>query len=205
MNTILCTLATVALALSVSACFRQGPHAPQAALDACRAPKALLAVRRAALIKAGELGAPAPLLGRLKSEGRATLEEPEVEDYDRGSGRVSCTALFRMQPPGEGAQEISSNVSYEAEPLGGGRWRYRLTDAGEVVQAIASLGPLPPPAEPTPASSQAAEAAVTAPTDEAQTRDDAAAAGDTGHARRPAAAPAPAPAPAPTAATPAPQ
>ena len=151
MKTILLTLASVALALSVSACFRQGPHAPQAALDACRAPKALLAVRRAALIKAGELGAPAPLLGRLRSEGRATLEDPEVEDYDRGSGRVTCTALFRLQPPGEGAQEISSNVSYDAAPLGGGRWRYRLTDAGEVVQAIASLGPLPPTPEPAPA------------------------------------------------------
>ena len=184
MKTILCTLASVALALSVSGCFRQGPHAPQAALDACRAPKALLAVRRAALIKAGELGAPAPLLGRLRSEGRATLEDPQVEDYDRASGRVTCTALFRLQPPSEGAQEISSNVSYDAEPLGGGRWRYRLTDAGEVVQAIASLGPLPPPAEPAPASSEAAEAAATAPTDEAQTREDAAAAGDTGHTRR---------------------
>ena len=190
MKTILLTLASVALALSVSACFRQGPHAPQAALDACRAPKALLAVRRAALIKAGELGAPAPLLGRLRSEGRATLEDPEVEDYDRGSGRVTCTALFRLQPPGAGAQEISSNVSYDAAPLGGGRWRYRLTDAGEVVQAIASLGPLPPTPEPAPASSQAAEAAATAATDEAQTREDAAAAGDTGRSRRATAVPA---------------
>ncbi len=138
------TVATVALALGAGACVRQGPHAPRAALEACRSPKALLAVRRAAFIQAGELGAPPPLLEHLRGEGRATLEDADVQDYDGASGKVGCTAQFRLQPPGEGAQEISSTVTYEAEPLGGGRYRYRLTDPGEVVQAIASLGPTAP-------------------------------------------------------------
>ncbi len=191
MKTFLTLLALAGLALGAGACSRFGSHAPQAALEACRTPRALLAVRRAALLKAGELGAPAPLLGRLKADGRASLEDPEVQDYDKDTGKVSCTAAFHLHPPGEGAQEISSTVTYEAMPLGGGRYRYRLTDAGDVVQAIASLGPLPPPAQPEPASSQAAEAAASAPADDVQTREDAAAAGDTGRTPRAGSVPAP--------------
>ena len=199
MKPFLLILTGLALALGAGACVRQGPRAPRAALEACRAPRALLAVRRAALQQAGEQGAAATLLERLKQDGRASLEDPEVQDYDRDTGQVTCTALLRLQPPGEGAQEISSNIVYEAAPLAGGRWRYRLTDPGQVVQAIASLGPLAPRPEPLPASSEAANAvaaAPAAPTDDVQTREDAAAAGDTGHSRRAAPAPAPTLAPA---------
>ena len=194
MKSFLLVMTGLALALGAGACVRQGPHAPRAALEACRAPRALLAVRRAALQQAGEQGAAATLLERLKQDGRASLEDPEVQDYDRDTGQVTCTALLRLQPPGEGAQEISSNVVYEAAPQGGGRWRYRLTDPGQVVQAIASLGPLAPAPAPLPASSVAANAATTAltsPSEDIQTRDDAAAAGDTGHSRRATPAPAP--------------
>ena len=205
MKPFLLGLMGLALAVGAGACVRQGPHAPAAALEACRAPRALLAVRRAALQQAGEQGAPAALLVRLKQEGRASLEDPEIQDYDRDTGQATCTAVLRLQPPGEGAQEISSTVVYEAAPQGGGRWRYRLSDPGQVVQAIASLGPLAPAPAPLPASSQAANAAATAtltsPSEDIQTRDDAAAAGDTGHSRRPTAAQATTPAPLPPPAT----
>ena len=210
MKSFLLVMTGLALALGAGACVRQGPRAPRAALEACRAPRALLAVRRATLQQASEQGAAATLLVRLKQDGRASLEDPEVQDYDRDTGQVTCTALLRLQPPGEGAQEISSNVAYEATPLGGGRWRYRLTDPGQVVQAIASLGPLAPATAPLPASSAAANAAatstLTSPSEDVQTRDDAAAAGDTGHSRRPAPATVatPAPSPPPTTAEPSP-
>jgi len=193
----------LALAAGLCACVPDGPHAPRAALEACRSPRALYAVRRAALQRAGALGAPAGTLERLKRDGRATLEDPEVGDYDQDTGVTTCRALLRLQPPGEGAQEISSNVAYEAAPLGGGRYRYRLTDPGEVAQAIASLGPLPESA--SPASSAAENAATVAPNPDTQTLDDAAAAGDTGRSRRASPAPTPAhdAAPAAPAATPA--
>jgi hypothetical protein len=194
------TLAGLALAAAAAGCGRPGPHAPQAAVDACGSTRALLAVRREAFHQASGQGAPQDLLGRLRREGRAALEDPEVEAYDRDSGVVTCTALFRLQPPAPGAEEISSDVTYEATPLGGGAWRYRLTDPGQVVEAIASLGPLPP--EAPPASSAASDAAAAAPGSDAETLQDAAAAGDTGRVHPPAPTPAPAPKPAPAAPAP---
>ena len=188
-------LAALALAISISGCGRFGHHAPPAAVEACGAPRALLAIRRAEFRLAAGQGASADLLARLRLQGHASLDDPEVKDYDRHTGVVTCTALLRLQPPGEAAHEISANVTYDAQPLRDGVWRYKLTDPGQVVQAIASLGPLPPEAAP-PASSAGANAlaqlsASSAEADE--TLQDAAAAGDTGHVRRPASAPAPAP------------
>ena len=182
-------LAAMALAVLIAGCGRFGHPAPPAAVEACGAPRALLAIRRAELRLAAEQGASADLLGRLRRESHASLDDPEVKDYDRHTATVTCTALLRLQPPGQAAQEISSTVTYEAQPLRDGVWRYRLTDPGQVVQAIASLGPLPPESAQPPASSAAANALAEVAESSAehdQTLQDAAAAGDTGHVRRPA-------------------
>lgn len=190
----------LALAISLGACMRDGPRAPRAAVEACGSPKALLAVRRAALLRAADQGAPASLIARLKRDGHASLEDPAVQDYDQDTGVVTCTALLRLQPPDPGAQEISSAVTYDAEPLReGGAYRYRLTEPGQVVQAIASLGPLAPEPAPPPASSAAAEAGAVAANPDTQTLQDAAAAGDTGRSHGPPPAPS---VPSPTPATP---
>jgi hypothetical protein len=180
-------LAGVALAISISGCGRFGRHVPEAAVQACGAPKALLAVRRALFRQAMEQGTPAVLISRLKREGHASLEDPEVQEFDRHTGIVTCRALFRLQPPAQGAQEISSSVAYTGQPLRAGGWRYRLTEPGQVVQAIASLGPLPAAPAP-PASATAADAASQVPSSaelDAETLQDAAAAGDTGRSHRP--------------------
>ena len=187
-------LAALALAVLITGCGRFGHPAPPAAVEACGAPKALLAIRRAEFHLAADQGSSAELLARLRREGHASLEDPEVRDYDRHTGVVTCTALLRLQPPGVAAQEISSNVAYEAQPLQGGVWRYKLTDPGQVVQAIASLGPLPPESAAPPASSAAANALTQLPASSAlddETLQDAAAAGDTGRTHRPAPAPPP--------------
>ena len=180
-------LAGLAVALTIAGCGRFGHHVPEAAVQACGAPRALLAVRRALFRQAMAQGSPVALISRLKREGQASLEDPQVRDFDRHTGIVTCTATFRLQPPAPGAQEISSEVAYTGQPLKSGGWRYKLTEPGQVVQAIASLGPLP--AEPAaPASSAAADAAAQTPSSsaiDAETLEDAAAAGDTGHARRP--------------------
>ena len=185
-------LAGLALALLITGCGRFGHHVPEAAVQACGAPKALLAVRRALFRQAMAQGAAVTLVSRLKREGHAGLDDPQVQSFDRHTGIVTCTATFRLQPPGPGAQEISSSVAFTGQPLKGGGWRYKLTEPGQVVQAIASLGPLP--AEPAPpASSAAAEASAQSPVPGAidpETLADAAAAGDTGHSRRAALRPA---------------
>jgi len=184
----------LALAVALGACVRESPRAPQAALAACRSTKALLAVRRAALQEAASEGAPAGLLGRLRREGRASFEDAEVRDYDDDTGVVTCAAQLTLTPPGPGGQAASSRVAYDAEPLhSGSGYRYHVTDTGQMVSAIAGLGPLPPEAQPPAASSAAANAAAVAPAAAAaeidQTvREDAAAAGDTGRAHRPPAA-----------------
>lgn len=187
------TLAALAPVILTAGCDRLFHHVPQAAMEACAAPKAEAAVRRAAFREAIEKGAPEALMARLRHEARASLEDPQVQDYDRSSGVVTCTAVMRLQPPAEGAQEISSNVVYTAQPMRSGGWRYKLTDPGQVVQAIASLGPPTPAPAPLPASSAASDAAAqtAAPPDaeETQTREDAAAAGDTGRSRHPPPAP----------------
>ena len=180
----------LALALGLCACGREGSRAPQAALDACRSTKALMAVRRAALQEAAGSGAPAGLLDRLKRESRASLEDPEVRDYDDDTRVVSCAAQLTLTPPGASGQAASSRVLYDAEPLrSGSGYRYHVTDTGQMVSAIASLGSLPPEAEPPAASSAAANAAAVAPASAAEidqtVRDDAAAAGDTGRTHRP--------------------
>ena len=180
------------VAIDLGACVREGPHAPRAALEACRSPRALLAVRRAAFQQAASQGAPAGLLARLRRDGRAVLEDPQVRDYDRDTGVVDCLATLRIQPPGSDGQELSSSITYDARPQdGGSSYRYTLTDAGEIVSAIVSLGPLPSEPPPTPASSAGAEAAATAPDPTPQedqaVREDAAAAGDTGRTTRPSA------------------
>jgi len=181
-------VAALALAILTAGCSRFFHHVPQAATDACAAPKAVLAVRRAALREAMEKGAPEGLIARLRQDAHATLEDPHVQDYQRNSGIVTCTALMRIQPPAPGAQEISSNVTFTGQPLRAGGWRYKLTDPGQLVQAIASLGPLPPEPNQPAASSAAADAVAQTPSsdaEDAQTREDAAAAGDTGHSHRP--------------------
>ena len=137
-------LAALALALPIAGCGRLWRHVPEAATEACGAPKALLAVRRAVLHQAAGQGASEALLARLRHDARASLDDPAVQDYDRGKGVVTCTATLRLQPPGQGAQEISSSVTYQAQPLRAGGWRYKLTDPGQTVQAIASLAPPPP-------------------------------------------------------------
>ena len=109
---------------------------------------------------------------------------------------VSCAAQLTLTPPGSGGQAASSRVSYDAEPLrSGSGYRYRVTDVGQMVSAIASLGPLPP--EAPPASSAAAQAAATAPASAGEidqtVREDAAAAGDTGRSHRASPAPSPEP------------
>lgn len=180
----------LALALGLGACAREGSRAPQAALDACRSTKALMAVRRAALQEAAGAGASAGLVERLRREGRASLEDAEVRDYDDDTQVVSCAAQLTLTPPGPGGQTAASRVLYDAEPFRSGTgYRYHVTDTGQMVSAIASLGPLPP--EP-PASSTAADAAATAPASSAEidqtVREDAAAAGDTGRTHRPNAA-----------------
>lgn len=189
--------AGLALALGLGACGRFGQHYPRAALDACRSPRALLAVRRAVFGQAMDQGAPAALIGRLRREGHATLEDPEVQDYDRDTGQVSCTGLLRLQPSDPAAQEISSTVTYDADPVRAGVYHYKLTDPGQAVQAIASLAPSQLKPEALAASSAAAQAVAqsSAPDDlDAQTLQDAAAAGDTGRSRRPSPPPAPPPA-----------
>ena len=185
-------LAGAAMALLITGCGRFGHHVPEAAVQACGAPKALLAVRRALFRQAMEQGSPVALISRLKREGHAGLEDPQVRDFDRHTGVVTCTATFHLQPPAPGAQEISSEVAYTGQPLKSGGWRYKLTEPGQVVQAIASLGPLPALPAP-PASSAAADASAQAPSSsaiDAETLADAAAAGDTGRSRRPALRPA---------------
>jgi hypothetical protein len=197
MKHILMIAAGLTLALGLDACGRFGPHYPRAALDACRSPRALLAVRRAVFQQAIGQGASAALVGRLRREGRATLEDPEVQDYDRDTGEITCTALLRLQPPDPAAQEISSNVTYDADPVRAGVYHYKLTDPGQAVQAISSLSPSELKPEAPAASSAAAETAAqsSAPDDaDAQTLQDAAAAGDTGRSHRPAPPPAPQPA-----------
>lgn len=183
--------------LALGACGRDAPRPPQAAIDACRSPRALLAVRRLALREAADQGVSAALLARIRRDAKATLEDPEVRDYDQGSGAVSCAATLRLglEAPDAAGQSIVSTVAYDAEPRGDRPgYRYRLTDPGQILSAIASLGPLPPEAGPPPASSAAANAvATTAPAaDEEDVRDDAAAAGDTRRiGSRPAAPPKP--------------
>lgn len=184
-------LGLAALAAGLSACARDEGRAPKAALEACRSTKALLAVRRAVLQEAAEAGGPTGLLGRLRREGRASLEDPEVKDYDDDTRVVSCAAQLTLTPPGSGGQAASSRVTYDAEPLrSDSGYRFRVTDIGQMVSAIASLGPLPP--EAPPASSTAANAAASAPAAsediDPEVREDAAAAGDTGRTHR---APAP--------------
>ena len=183
----------LALALGLGACAREGSRAPQAALDACRSTKALMAVRRAALQEAAGAGASAGLVERLRREGRASLEDAEVRDYDDDTQVVSCAAQLTLTPPGPGGQTAASRVLYDAEPFRSGTgYRYHVTDTGQMVSAIASLGPLPPEAEPPAASSAAVNAAVVAPASSAEidqtVREDAAAAGDTGRTHRPNAA-----------------
>ena len=182
-------LSGLALALGLAACAREESRAPQAALDACRSTKALMAVRRAVLQEAASEGASAGLLERLRREGRASLEDAEVRDYDDDTRIVSCAAQLTLTPPGAGAA-AASRVTYDAEPLrSGSGYRFHVTDTGQMVSAIASLGPLPPEAEPPPASSAAASAAAVTPASSAEidqtVRDDAAAAGDTGRTHRP--------------------
>ena len=197
MKHILPIAAGVTLALALCACGRFGAHYPRAAVEACRSPRALIAVRRAVFEQASGQGAPAALVGRLRRDGRFTLEDPEVQDYDRDTGKVSCTALLRLQPPDPTAQEISSGITYDAEPVRAGVYHYELTDPGQTVQAIASLTPSSLKPEAPAASSAAAQAVAqsSAPddVDDAQTREDAAAAGDTGRSRQPTPQP-PAPA-----------
>ncbi|HEY5412814.1 MAG TPA: hypothetical protein VIJ94_19010 [Caulobacteraceae bacterium] len=191
--------ALAVVAIGLGACVREGPHAPRAAAEACASPKALLAVRRAAFQQAAAQGAPAELLAGLRRDGRVVLEDPQVGDYDKDTGLVSCQATLRIEPAGSEGQALSSSVTYDARPQGGGVYRYRLTDPGEMVTAIVSLGPPPPPQIAPPAASSAAvDAAATASAAPAQddptVRDDAAAAGDTGRVHRaPAAASPPAP------------
>jgi hypothetical protein len=186
MKYILWPLAVLALALPLAGCGRLWRRVPEAAVQACGAPRALLAVRRGVFRQAADQGASEALLGRLRQGGRASLEDPAVQDYDRGKGIVICTAMLRLQPPGQGAQEISSSVTYQAQPLRTGGWRYKLTDPGQAVQAIASLAPLPPEPAPIPASSAAADASAQAtPPADSETLDDAAAAGDTGRSHQP--------------------
>ncbi len=181
----------LALAVGLAGCMREGSRAPQAALEACRSTKALMAVRRAALQEAAGSGASAGLLERLRREGRAGLEDAEVRDYDDDTRVVSCAAQLTLTPPGAG-QAASSRVLYDAEPLrSGSGYRYHVTDTGQMVSAIASLGPLPPEAEPPAASSAAANAASIAPASseiDQTVREDAAAAGDTGRTHRPSSA-----------------
>ena len=140
------------VAISLGACVRGGPQAPRAALEACRSPRALLAVRRAAFQQAASRGATAELLARLRRDGRAVLDDPQVGGYDRDTGVVDCLATLRIEPPGAEGQELSSSITYDATPQeSGAGYRYTLTDAGEMVTAIVSLGPPPPatPAAPT--------------------------------------------------------
>jgi hypothetical protein len=177
-------------AIGLSACRRGEDRAPAAALDACRSTKALMAIRRAVLQEAATEGASAVLVGRLKREARVTLESPEVRDYDDDTQVVGCAAQLVLTPPGPAGRTASSRVAYDAEPLRSGKgYRFRITDMGQMVSAIASLGPLPPEPAPPPASSAAAEAAASAPSSSAEidplVREDAAAAGDTGRTHRP--------------------
>ena len=193
MKRILCLVLIPALGLG--ACHRHEARTHEAALDACRSTKALMAVRRAVLQEAATEGAPQVLIGRLKREARFTLEDAEVSDYDDDTRVASCAAQLVITPPG--GQTATSRVTYDAEPLRRGSvYRFRITDIGQTVAAISGLRPLPP--EAPAASSTAADAAATAPASDAdidpQVREDAAAVGDTGRTHRPpAAVPAPAP------------
>jgi hypothetical protein len=176
------------MALGLAACRREADRAPQAAIDACRSTKALTTLRRAALQQAITEGAPAALVGRLRREARVTLEDAEVRDYDDDTRVVSCAAQLVLTPPGSSGQTASSRVAYDAEPLrSGSGYRYRITDIGQMVSAIASLGPLPPEPPPPPASSAAATVAASASSADIdpEVREDAAAAGDTGRTHRP--------------------